>query len=412
MKDKTLKIAVIGAGTRGNSLAMHIKSHSLAQVVAVAEPRSEPKELFTRNFDISPNAVFQTWQEMAESSVVFDAAVITTLDNAHTEPAVAFLKKGCHLLIEKPMADTEENCIKILNAQKKADKIVAVCHTLRFKDGFMQVKQIISQGIIGKIITVNHSEEIGNLRFTHNYVRGKWGNTKSNTNLLLHKSCHDLDLIAWLIGSKCKKVSSFGRLSFFSSEMAPKHSADRCIDKCSLETQCAYSAIKLYVQGDLDKWPANTITRDHTAESNYEEIKEGPFGLCVWHSGKDVVDHQVVAMEFECGATATFTMSGFTVKNRRALHVHGSLGELFLDDDSKEIIITEFAGNTVKKIILESSNTYHPEDEIIINNWLTAISKNDQGMVEVSSDEAYEKLKIVFAAEKSRSEGRTIEFRE
>ena len=412
MTQKGLEIAIIGAGIRGNSLAMHINNGIFARVVAIAEPRSEPREEFARNFEINTNAVFATWQEMAESSVSFDAALITTLDNAHTEPAVAFLEKGCHLLIEKPMADSEENCIKILNAQKKAATIVAVCHTLRFREGYRQVKEIISRGSIGKIINISQAEEIGNLRFAHNYVRGKWGNTKVNTNLLLHKSCHDLDLIAWLIGSKCKKVSSFGSLSFFTAEMAPKHSADRCSDECSHEPQCAYSALKLYVQGNLDKWPANTITQDHTAESNYEEIKKGSYGRCVWHSDNDVVDHQVVAMEFECGATAAFTMSGFTLKNRRTLHVQGSLGELFLDDDSKEIIITDFAGNSAEKINLAQGNAYHPEDKTIVDNWLTAISKQDQDIVEVSGLEAFEKLKIVFAAEKSRSEGRTIELRE
>ncbi|MEA1877812.1 MAG: hypothetical protein U9N86_13225 [Bacteroidota bacterium] len=115
--------------------------------------------------------------------------------------------------------------------------------------------------------------------------------------------------------------------------MAPKDSANRCTDNCSYEPQCPYSAIKLYTEGDLTKWPANMVSQSHIPESNFAEIKNGPYGRCVWRSNNDIVDHQVVAMEFECGATATFTMSGFTLKNRRVLQVQGTKGELFLDDD-------------------------------------------------------------------------------
>jgi predicted dehydrogenase len=409
MTNKVLKVAIIGAGTRGSNLALHINNCNLAVVVAIAEPLTEPREKFARTYKLNSDSIFYSWEEMAASNVLFDAAVITTLDNAHTEPSVAFLSKGCHLLIEKPMADSEENCKKILDAQKTSGKILAVCHSLRFTEGFKQVKELVSQGILGKIITINQTEEIGNTRFAHNYVRGKWGNTKNNTNLLLHKSCHDLDYIAWLTGTPCKKVSSFGSLSYFKSEMAPKGSADRCTDNCSYEPQCAYSALKLYINGDLTKWPANLITQSQTLESNLKAVYEGPFGRCVWHSDNDVVDHQVVAMEFECGATATFTMSGFTLKNRRVVHVQGTLGEIFMDDYSKEIIINKFGENSTEKIIFGTSSEYHPEDELIVENWLTAIHNSDQNHIKVSGIDAFENLKIAFAAEKSRIEGRSIE---
>jgi len=409
MTVKALKIAIIGAGTRGTSLAKHINNSNLAQVVAIAEPLVEPREKFARKFNLNSEAVFYTWEEMADCSISLDGVVVTTLDNAHTGPSVAFLNNGCHILVEKPMADSEENCIKILTAQKKSEKIIAVCHSLRFAEGFRQVKELISQGNIGKVITVNQVEEIGHTRFAHNYVRGKWGNIKNNTTLLLHKSCHDLDYIAWLIGTPCKMVSSFGSLTYFRNEMAPKGSADRCTGNCSYEPQCPYSALKIYTKGDLTKWPACSITLSPSFERNTEAVKNGPYGRCVWHSDNDVVDHQVVAMEFECGATATFTMSGFTLKNRRVLHVQGTAGEILLDDDSKEIIITNFARNFTEKINFSEGIEYHQEDELIVKNWLRAIIERNQNIVEVSGIEAHEKLKIVFAAEKSRVEGRSIE---
>ena len=181
-----------------------------------------------------------------------DAAVIATLDNQHAGPAVACLNRNWHILLEKPLADSFQDCRLIVKTQEERKKVVAVCHTLRFMDGFRKVKNLISGGAIGDLVHVDHMEAIGHLRFAHNYVRGRWAREKENTFLLLHKCSHDIDYINWLFSEPCVKVSSFGSLKYFTSANAPAGSTHRCTDGCVIRETCTYSAPAIYVNSPLE----------------------------------------------------------------------------------------------------------------------------------------------------------------
>jgi predicted dehydrogenase len=404
-----INIAVIGAGVRGSSLSRHIAKYAdQARIVAVAEPQDSARASFAREFRIAKGRAFKDWKSLLKSGVSCRAAVVATLDNAHTTPAAACLRKGWHLLIEKPMADTAENCEKIIRAWKKAGTVAAVCHTLRFSQGFTEVKKLMDEGAVGRVMTVNQMEEIGNIRFAHNYVRGRWANDKHNTFLLLHKSCHDLDYIAWLAGSRCTRVSSFGGLAYFKKSEAPEKCAARCTENCAIEPECPYSALRLYTRGDLTAWPACDVSNDHSREAHLAAVRTGPYGQCVWHADNNVVDHQVAAMEFESGATATFTLSGFTGKKRRLLQVQGTRGEIRFDDSTGEIIVQDFYRHSADRMACPPGGEYHPEDGAIVRNWLNAVRSGDPATAAVDPLEAFEKLKIAFAAERSRLEKRTV----
>lgn len=408
--DTIIRICVLGAGTRGSNLAVQVKNHfPFASIAAVAEPNERKRAIFCKDHSIEPNKAFISWEELVSSNQEFDAAIIATMDNQHTDPAIAVLKKGWHLLLEKPMAHTLEDCIQIDNAQKESGKLVSVCHTLRYRPEYQKIKEIVDSGKIGEIVTVEHLEAIGNIRFTHNYVRGRWGNEQGNTFLLLHKSSHDIDFLSWLIGEKCKNVTSFGGLKYFNSENAPYGSTSRCTDICKVEESCIYSALKLYVNTDLTEWPARDIPTDHNREAHLMEIQKGPYGKCVWRSDNNVVDHQVVALEFEGGATVTFTMSGFTSFIGRQTRIHGTKGDLFFDEANHNIKLSAFGDDSYEIIEFPVTKEYHPEDKEIVGNWLYAIVRNDPQSILVDTAEALENHSIVFAAEKSRLEGKMIQ---
>ncbi|MDX2442688.1 MAG: Gfo/Idh/MocA family oxidoreductase [Bacteroidales bacterium] len=408
--DTIIRICVIGAGNRGTNLAVQVKNHfPFASIAAVAEPNEGKRAVFCKDHSLEPDKAFISWKELVSSNQEFDAAIIATMDNQHTDPAIAVLKKGWHLLLEKPMAHTLQDCIKIDNAQKESGKMVSVCHTLRYRPEYQRIKDIVDSGIIGEIVTVEHLEAIGNIRFTHNYVRGRWGNEQDNTFLLLHKSSHDIDFLSWIIGGKCKSVSSFGGIKYFNSQNAPNGSTNRCTDSCRIEESCIYSALRLYVNTDLNEWPAKDVPVDHTKEAHLLEIQKGPYGKCVWRSDNNVVDHQVVALEFEGGATATFTMSGFTSFIGRQTRIHGTKGDLFFDEANQFIKLSVFGQNSSEIIEFPEKEGYHPEDKEIVGNWLNAIVRNDLQSILVDTTEALENHSIVFAAEKSRLEGKMIQ---
>lgn len=407
-----IKIILIGAGLRGTHLTQQLADCPYnAQLVGVVEPNDYRRSSFALKYGIPSSAQFTSWKAFFDSNLSCDAAIIATMDNQHTEPALACLERGCHILIEKPLSDSYKGCIQINEAQNKSGLVVSVCHTLRYMEAFQKIKQIVEAGVLGHLVHVDHMEAIGHLRFAHNYVRGRWAKEENNTFLLLHKCCHDIDIIAWIINSPCNRVSSFGSLLYFTPSNAPSGSGKRCLDDCQIQDKCLYSALHLYGKDDLTG-RIQDLGESQSHESRLSAIKNGPFGACVWHASNNVVDHQVVSMEFVNGVTATCTMSGYSATHGRRTRIQGTKGELLFDEASSSIVIQHFSNPNPTCIKLDRPTSYHPEDKDIVDTWLASIHSPSSRNIMVNSQEALKSHAIVFAAELSRIEKRIIEISE
>jgi len=401
-------VAIIGAGGRGAHFGSLIANTFSEKVVAVAEPRPEYRQGLAGQFGIPPERQFATWQEFTAQPKMCDAVVIATMDKDHVGPAVNCLKKGYDLLLEKPMATTLEDCRAIETAQRQSKAIVAVCHSLRYNKGFRKVFDLTADGTIGKIITIDQLEDVAFWHQAHSFVRGNWGNEDRSAFMLLAKSCHDIDYIAFLAGKPCLRTSSFGSLAYFCRANAPQGSPERCTDGCPVEASCPYSAIKAYVNtADRNTWPANVISYDHSAPAHLAAIKTGPYGRCVFKCDNDVVDHQVVTMEFEDDITATFTMTAFGFGGRR-LRVHGTEGMLFFQED-KIILHTFRDRNTTTIEVAPESGGHGGGDERVVKEWLQALHTGNDSCIVTNAQESLCTHTIVFAAEKSRREKRTVD---
>lgn len=408
-----ITVAVLGAGGRGEGFGQIIKrSEHLAKVVAAAEPREEYRGIFAEAHSLPQEAVFTTWQEFTARPKMCVAVIIATMDREHIGPAVACLEKGYHVFLEKPMATTLEDCRKIEEAQRKSGAIMAICHSMRYHKSFTTLKEIIDSGRIGRVVTIDQLEPVTFWHQAHSFVRGNWGNEGRSSFMLMSKSCHDIDYIALLVGKPCLRVSSFGALTYFKRENAPQGSTERCTDGCEVEPTCPYSAIKQYVQAkDLTVWPANVVNSVHTRQAHLAAIQTGPYGRCVWRCDNDVVDHQVVAMEFEGDVTATFTMTAFSAGGGRKIRVHGTAGEILFEES--EIAVKTFADNNVETVAIGRETGGHGGgDERAIRSWLRAIHRNDPSLVLTDASESLRTHAIVFAAEKSRREKRIVELKE
>ena len=408
-------IAILGAGGRGGLMASLIRNYShLGRVVAVAEPREDYRANFAKNQKIPATKVFKDWREFIKKPKMCDAVVICTLDREHVEPAVACLDLGYDVLLEKPMAATLADCQAIEAAQRRSGAIVGVCHSMRYHKGFRKVKELIAEGAIGRVMTLDLIERVGYWHQAHSFVRGNWGNATRTVPMLLAKSCHDIDYIAYLIGpdKPCRRVSSFGKLSHFTAANAPAGSTARCTDGCAVEVTCPYSAIKAYVQtADRTEWPASVCSIDHSAEAHMEAIRKGPYGRCVYRCDNDVVDHQVVLMEFDQDITATFTMTAFTQGMGRKLRVHGDKAELTFDET--RIVIKAFGDNNEQVITLGQETGGHGGgDNRVVRDWLHALHARDDKGVVANAQESLRTHAIVFAAERSRNECRMVELSE
>uniref|UniRef100_A0A8D0H7R8 Gfo/Idh/MocA family oxidoreductase n=1 Tax=Sphenodon punctatus TaxID=8508 RepID=A0A8D0H7R8_SPHPU len=365
--------------------------------------------------------VFDDWRAACERERFADAVVIATPDRLHKDPAVAFAKKGYHILLEKPMAVTPEDCEEIASTCKANSVMLAVCHIMRYHPASQKIKvPLLDAGVIGDICHIQHMEPIGFWHFAHSYVRGNWRNEAESTFSLLAKSCHDIDLINYWMGDKrCLKVSSFGNLSHFTKENKPEGAASRCL-ACPVEETCPYSAKKIYLEPAKKKrfyWPVSVLCRDGVCdiESVTEALRNGPYGRCVYECDNDVVSHQVVNMEFEGGATASFMMAAFTYKlGVRKTTIYGTKGELSYEaGGSVEIVdfLTQekTAHRATKPAFIPMVFMAHGSaDYYLMDSFVSALAEKDPSLIQTGPEETLNSHLLVFAAERSRKESRVI----
>jgi predicted dehydrogenase len=401
------QIALLGAGQRGQLFARLLAQFpALARLTTVAEPRSEH-----RNIDGTQRA-FADWREFVAQPKLCDAVIIATLDRDHVGPALACLERGYDVLLEKPMAATLADCRAIEAAQRASGRIVSVCHSLRYQTGFRKVKDLIAGGAIGKLVTLDLLEQVAFWHQAHSFVRGNWGNEDRTIFMLMSKSCHDIDYLAWLADRPCRQVNSHGALTFFRRDNAPPGSTERCTDPCPLEPTCVYSALRQYVHTERDRWPAEVVSADHSEAGHLDALRTGPYGRCVWKCDNNVVDHQIVALNFADDITATFTMTAFTQRGGRLLRAHGTEGELAFDEN--QITLRRFnAARDVETIPTPAEPGGHGGgDARVLRDWLEALHSRDDSRIVANAQESLKTHTIVFAAEQSRRESRSVSLAE
>ncbi|GAB1515386.1 Gfo/Idh/MocA family protein [Actinophytocola sp. KF-1] len=407
-----VRYAIVGAGQRGAGYAAWAGRHAdRAQVVAVAEPRAGRRERLAREHGAAH--VFESWQDLAAAPRLADAAIVSTQDAEHVEPAIALARKGYHLLVEKPLAPTAEECVRLVDAVTEAGVLFAVCHVMRYRPYTRLVKQLVDDGRIGEVVSVQHLEPVGHWHYAHSYVRGNWRRTDLASFMLLAKSGHDIDWLRHIVGRPVERVSSFGSLRHFTAGQAPAGAAARCLD-CAVEPTCPYSAKRLYlgmVRAGRTGWPVSVLTDEVSEESVTRALREGPYGRCVYQSDNDVVDHQVVAMEFAGGTTATFTMTAFTPHVDRRTQIFGTRG--FLDGDGTEVRLHDFLTGSTEVLTaagtgLDTESGHSGGDAGLMDAFTTAVDTGDGSHILSGAEESLESHLAVFAAERARLAG-TVE---
>ena len=402
---KPITAIVLGAGSRGSIYAGYAKEHpEELKIVAIAEPRQDRLDSLAEEVGVPTERRFSDWHQLLSRPKMADCAFICTLDDDHTAPALKAMELGYHLLLEKPMSNSEAECRSIAETAQRLDRKLAVCHVLRYTPFYMTLKALIDGGRIGQVTTINQIENVGYWHQAHSFVRGNWRTVRETSPMILQKSCHDMDIILWLMGKNCLRVQSFGSLRHFNSENAPAGATQRCLDGCPHLESCPYSAPKLYMDMTRTGWPIDVITTDLSEDGRRKALQEGPYGRCVYHCDNDVVDRQVVNMEFEDGAVATFTMTGLSADFSRQLKIFGTEGQIQADMGTKEIVLHRF-GEEKQTIPLDmgSEASGHGGGDYGIMRDFLSILRNG-GESRTSAAVSLQSHLICFAAERSRRE--------
>lgn len=398
---------VLGGGSRGLNYANYseVKPEEL-KIVAIAEPRKDRRDAFAEKFAIPEERRFDSWQALLEQPKLADVAFVCTLDDDHIGPAMAAMEKGYHILLEKPMSNREDECVAIEAAAAKAGKHMAVCHVLRYTPFYQTIKGLIDAGEVGEVTLISQIENVAYWHQAHSFVRGNWRNSGETSPMILQKCCHDVDILLWLAGKDCKKVSSFGSLRHFTSENAPDGAPQRCLDGCPHAESCLYYAPKIYLTGQTG-WPVDVLTTDLTPEGITKALKDGPYGRCVYHCDNDVVDRQVVNMELEEGVVCNLIMSAFTANCCRQLKILGTTGQIQADMSTNEVWLHPFGGEARKVEIAAADSGHGGGDYGLLRDFLNVIRNG--GESRTSAKASLQSHLVCFAAERSRVEGKIIE---
>lgn len=414
---KRLKVILIGAGNRGMTYTDIMKEMSEKyEVVAVAEPIEERRKYIQDAHHIPQDRCFDDWKPLLALGKIADTAIISTMDRDHFAPSVEAIRLGYDLLLEKPISDNPMECAVIADEAEKAGVKVVICTVLRYTTLFGSLKNIIEQGTIGEVMSINHEECVGNVHQSHSFVRGNWGNEGRSSCMLLQKSCHDMDLLQWLIGKQLRKVQSFGTLTYFTQKNAPQGAPDHCIQGCPQADTCPYNAVKLYLDDKKNDWFRDTCTHsvNATDEAVLEAITNTQYGKCVFKCDNDVVDHQTVNMLFEDDVTATFTMNAFN-RGGRFIHIMGTKGEIHASLERNSPIRLYLFETKEKKEIPTTGKDgilygHGGGDAGIIEAFYDYVCGDYQGNAIPSIRQAADNHLIVFAAEQSRKNNEVVDF--
>ncbi len=344
---KKITVAIAGLGSRGlMTYAYHLEKFAdRAELVAIADIKPDRVAFAAEKYHIAPDMCFDSVESMLKAPKLADVLFICTPDDVHYRPTIDALNKGYHLLLEKPAARTVQECRHIAQLAEEKHLNVIVCHVLRYTVFYQTIKQLIDEGRVGDLMSVEAIERVCYWHQAHSFVRGNWHVSADTTPMILAKCCHDMDMLLWLTGKSCEQVTSFGHLSHFNAAHAPEGAAERCAD-CKVEN-CPYNAQDFYLD-QFDRhgnvWPVNVVAPEPTREKVINALNEGDYGRCVYRMDNDVVDHQVVLLQLADGVTVSFTMSGFTATGGRCIRLMGARGEIIADMETNIIRMLPFGG--------------------------------------------------------------------
>lgn len=392
-----MKIVILGYGVRGRTYAKYALSHPHEfQIVAIADP------IFKNNAQPSTFSyqLFDDWREALEK-VDADAAIISLPDRLHCEAAETALNRGFHILLEKPVGCSWEECERIQRAQCRTNRLVLTGYVLRFSAYYRQLKQVLRSHVIGDIVSIHHLVAIGYGKAAHAFCRGNWGREADGTTTLVQKCTHDFDLIVWWTGKRMpRRIASFGSLMHWRPENAPRGAAMRCIDcPAAVREKCPFDAVRLYCEeSDLRyHFP------DESDEAMRRVVESSPYGRCVYHCGNDAVDHQTTILEYSDGLTVTLEMEAYSKLRRRCTHFYGTRGVIVCDGEDI-IKIKPFVGDdSIVHAMPEQANAHHGggDREIMAEFYRLATTASPERFAAILEAEL-ESHKLAFDAESVR----------
>ena len=381
------RLGIIGTGARAEVFAKQLyEGQPRATLAAVCDIDGERMTKFVNHCGIENTPQYTDINQFLQHSGL-DAVIITTPDFTHADVACAALEAGKPVYLEKPLAHTLADCDRIVQAQRRTGLLFYIGFNLRAVAMFAKLKEVVDSGVLGHIVHIS-GLEILSKEHGAAYMRRFHRKHSQSGGLLNHKSSHDLDLMLWMIGHQHKvvSVSSFGGTNVFTADKQPATHCSQCPP--AVYNQCPYKAKAGF------GFP-------NCKPPQYKTVQTDIYGtdLCVYTKDKDIVDNQVVIMEWEHGVRGTYSLQMFQAIGRREMMVLGEKGVAELRDGTVKVTLSSH-GDTVNYKFAERKGGHGGGDSYMIGRFAEALDTGVAG--DSGLDAGYAATQVALKADESR----------
>jgi len=377
-----MNIAVIGAGNRARKYLSCLPGG--VSVSCLVEPDPLRLQQTARKYKVPLHGRFTSAEAFFAKKHDIQAVIVAAPDKLHVPLSLEAVRRGWHVLVEKPVALSLEQYLELLNASFESGVSVGVCLEMRFHPYFSRIKEIVSAGMLGEVREIDHIEHIGPDRMAHTFVRGLWSREEEAGPIFLSKCCHDADFLIWLTGESVVSASSRGVIRKFRTDRAPYGATARCIE-CPV-ADCPYSAVKLY--RERREWVDGF---DIPSGSTFEEVIDaelatGRYGRCVYRCDNNVFDTQDVEAVLSNGIRLNIHLEGTSMEEGRSTVIHGTKAVLTATDwhislvsASGELLLDEDFSS------LANLPLHAGADRILVEDFFHAISSGTEPLATLAS---------------------------
>lgn len=422
---KQIRAVLLGCGDRGNVYASYAQKAPMElKIISVIDV--DPVALKTTGdlYGIAEDFRFSNLDDFLQKGISCDCVINATMDFAHYETTKKLIEAGYNQLLEKPIVNNKAELLELKNLAEEKGVSILICHVLRYTPFYRKIKKLLNEGAIGKILTMEMNEHVGTVHFADSFVRGKWSDEEvCGSGLLLQKCCHDMDLMCWLNNfSDPKDVSSFANRSHFVEENAPQGATEFCY-QCPHNQTCLYDAKKIHLECDwfyFQTWRGiNKPLAEITKEEKIEYLKTSDYGRCVYKLKRNLVDRQMVTVQFGDGSTGVLTVVGGCSVPGRNIHIVGTHGEIQGRLEDNEFTLYQYVHEggryTVEKTRVDLSEEVgkgarHSNGDVCLMYDYVRYLNGDRSSISITSiNDSINGHLCVYAAEKSRRDKEIIE---
>lgn len=392
---KVFKIAMIGTGGRSVSYARHYVDCKDLKVVAMADPLPQNRKAMVQRTGLKGKiAEYDDWREMLDKHKDLDGCVICSPNHVHADQGVACLERGMRVILEKPIAQNKEGCDRLWAAEINNEGRSAIGFSLRTSAFYEKVAELVLGGAVGRVNSIQADELIGwgvsSIINRNEFKRF----VKYYGSLILSKTCHDIDILNWLMGCRVTATNSFGSRRIFT----PNPSLPETCDKCGVAKTCRYYKEPTLAEGENpdDK---------HIVEMMRDNNR------CIYNIEKDVIDTQVASFEYESGAVANFTITMNTAgpKSTRNIHVVGMRGRVWGNVAEKKVYHYDNESEKLTVHEPQDDGSGHGGGDKRLAMTILDMMKDPDHQPLQSMQAGYNSAIACLAAEQSRLEGRRVD---